>query len=59
MGNSRSRPHFPMRMTPAFTSNDIKHDVLISNKHDIRLYVILTNNKGLIILYKLQQNFFS
>ena len=32
-----------MRMTPGFTSNDIKPDiVLISNEDDIRLYVNLT-----------------
>ena len=30
--------------------------ILISDKNDIRICVILTNNKVIIILYKLQQN---
>ena len=46
-------------MTPGFMLNDIKSDiVLIANDDDIRLNVILTNNKVIIILYKLQQNNF-
>ena len=45
------QPHFTMRMTLGFMSIDIKPDiVLISYKDDIRLYVMLTNNKVTIIL---------
>ena len=53
----RSRPRFTMGKTPGFMSDDITPDiVLISNEDDIRLYVILTYNKVIIISYKLQQN---
>lgn len=45
------QPHFTMRMTLGFMSIDIKPDiVLISYEDDIRLYVMLTNNKVTIIL---------
>ena len=40
-----------------FMLNNIKPDiVLILNKNDIQLYIILTTNKVIILLYKLQYN---